>query len=42
MEETNETNKDPNISLLQRKLKELKGCSCTYDEIDNKCYWHGK
>lgn len=22
MEETNETNKDPNISLLQRKLKE--------------------
>ena len=26
--------KDPNISLLQRKLKTLKGCSCTYNEID--------
>ena len=29
-----------NIALLQQKLKELKGCSCTYNDIDKECYWH--
>lgn len=34
--------KDPNITLLQRKLRCKDTCSCTYDEIDKYCYWHKK
>lgn len=34
--------KNPNITLLQRKLRCKDTCSCTYDEVDEYCYWHGK
>lgn len=34
--------KNPNITLLQRKLRLKNACSCTYDEVDEYCYWHGK